>query len=332
VTVLWNSEAFAAGERHDALRETIRERVVRVELDLPRAPERVQARVALSGIGRVQLCSVDAMPTTVTRTLRHAQMDDDEPALFLTLQMTGTSAMVQHGRHATLHAGQFAVYATNSPYTLLFEKGVHSHFFRFPLRDLALPQMLIDDMSARSMGSDGDVVGALASEYLSRLVADPQLRQGTAGERLASPTIELVRAALTRSARDSTIARDAAESSLTVRLLEYMRAHLGDAALSAATIAAAHYISVRHLYTVLSRAGISLGDWIRAERLERCRSDLARQGLRHKTIAAVAADWGFADATHFARVFREAYGFSPREWRVLKLCQPTIDPSEGPLD
>lgn len=303
-----------------------------VELDLPRAPERVRARVALSGIGRVQLCSVDAMPTTVTRSSRHAKVDDNEPALFLTLQMTGTSAMVQHGRHATLHPGEFAVYATNTPYTLLFEQGVHSHFFRFPFRDLALPQALIDDVSSRSMGQDHDAVGALVSAYLSRLVANPQLRQGTAGERLAAPTIELVRAALTTSASDSTTARDAAASSLAVRLVEHMHAHLGDAALSAATIAAAHHISIRHLYTVLSRAGISLGDWIRAERLERCRSDLARPALRHQTTAAVAAEWGFADATHFARVFREAYDFSPSEWRLLKLSQPNIDPSERPLD
>jgi AraC-like DNA-binding protein len=39
------------------------------------------------------------------------------------------------------------------------------------------------------------------------------------------------------------------------------------------------------------------------------------------TIAAVARRWGFADATHFARRFRDAYGLSPREWRQLHLVR-----------
>jgi AraC-like DNA-binding protein len=83
-------------------------------------------------------------------------------------------------------------------------------------------------------------------------------------------------------------------------------------------IAAAHNISVRHLYAVLSKAGISLGDWIRAHRLEECRKDLARPGSRSITIASIARRWGFTDAAHFSRVFKEAYGLTPKEWRDLR--------------
>jgi AraC-like DNA-binding protein len=74
---------------------------------------------------------------------------------------------------------------------------------------------------------------------------------------------------------------------------------------------------VRHLYTILGRSGIVLGEWIRAQRLEGCRRDLARTGPTAQTIAFIAHRWGFGDATHFSRTFREAYGMSPREWRAL---------------
>lgn len=84
--------------------------------------------------------------------------------------------------------------------------------------------------------------------------------------------------------------------------------------LSAARIAAAHDISVRHLYAVLSRSGISLGDWIRARRLAECRRELAQPGGRLRTIAAIGRSCGFGDATHFSKVFKQAYGLSPRAW------------------
>lgn len=319
--MLWNSAAFSTDVRADALRETIREHVVNVELKLPPVAEQVRAQVSLFDVGRVRVCSVEAMPTTVTRTPRHGRADE-EPMLFLTLQVSGTSLMVQHDRYASLGPGQFAVYVTTTPYTLLFERGVHAHFFRFPLRDLALPDQVVEEASARPFGRDGNHVAALTSTYLSRLGTIPNAHDGEVRDGLAVPTIELVRAALTSAATNEGLAREAAAVSLDTRILEYVRTHLGDAALSPSTIAAAQHISVRQLYTVMSRAGISLADWIRTERLERCRRDLARPGLQHRTVAAVAAVWGFADATHFARVFRDAYGLSPREWRRLRLAAP----------
>ena len=65
-----------------------------------------------------------------------------------------------------------------------------------------------------------------------------------------------------------------------LRILEYARAHLPEPGLNAAQIAAAHHISVRHLYNILARGGISLGDWMRTRRLEGCRDELSRPQWR----------------------------------------------------
>ena len=94
-----------------------------------------------------------------------------------------------------------------------------------------------------------------------------------------------------------------------------MRAHLHESDLSAARIAAAHHVSVRHLYRLLAGCGIVLGDWVRQQRLEACRHALAEPGDT-STIGAVAHRWGFVDVTHFGRAFKTAYGMSPREWRT----------------
>ncbi|MDQ0579458.1 helix-turn-helix domain-containing protein [Streptomyces rishiriensis] len=99
------------------------------------------------------------------------------------------------------------------------------------------------------------------------------------------------------------------------RVLEYVEIHLTDPDLSPEVIARAHHISVRYLHKLFKDEGTTVGRWILRRRLEECRRDLMRYGRGGRTIAAVAARWGFPSATHFSRVFRSAYGMSPREWR-----------------
>ncbi|MGW0869164.1 helix-turn-helix transcriptional regulator [Streptomyces sp. NPDC002740] len=106
-----------------------------------------------------------------------------------------------------------------------------------------------------------------------------------------------------------------AHSPVLGRVLEYVELQLTDPDLSPEVIARAHHISVRYLHKLFKDEGTTVGRWILRRRLEECRRDLMRHGRGSRTIAAVAARWGFLSATHFSRVFRSAYGMSPREWR-----------------
>ncbi|OQR62875.1 AraC family transcriptional regulator [Streptomyces maremycinicus] len=106
-----------------------------------------------------------------------------------------------------------------------------------------------------------------------------------------------------------------ARSPVLGRVLEYVELHLTDPDLSPEVIARAHHISVRYLHKLFKDEDTTVGRWILRRRLEECRRDLLRHGRGGRTIAAVAARWGFLSATHFSRVFRSAYGMSPREWR-----------------
>jgi AraC-like DNA-binding protein len=87
--------------------------------------------------------------------------------------------------------------------------------------------------------------------------------------------------------------------------------------LSPGSIAASHHISLRLLHKLFEEQGTSVGRWIRERRLERCRRDLLDPALDDMPASAIAFTWGFADAAHFTRVFREAYGHPPGEYRRL---------------
>ncbi|WP_435971455.1 helix-turn-helix domain-containing protein [Streptomyces sp. Qhu_M48] len=323
-TTTWGTSALPLADRADALRQTIREQLVPVELVLPRRADDVFADVAITNLGSMQVSSVKANPARVHRTPRLADADDWEEVLFVSLQVSGESSVIQDGRHAVLRPGEIAVYDTRRPYTLLFDRGVDMHFFRIPLSDLALPDAAVGEVTARTLGAEGTVPG-LTAGYLAQLAAHPHLRTGPASEFLASPSTELVRAAIAAEADRPTLAAGPLHETLGVRILAYMRTHLADPGLSPASVARANHISVRYLYAILARGGVGFGEWVRTHRLEACRRELARRPPSTDTISTIARRWGFKSTSHFSRAFKNAFGVSPQAWRDAHV--PTVRPS-----
>ncbi|MEV7297822.1 helix-turn-helix domain-containing protein [Streptomyces clavifer] len=300
-------------DREEVVRNAVWESMVAVDIDHRPAAEDISVRIGLGTAGPIRICSARATAVTLRRTERLARRDE-EPAVTLGVQMTGSSVVVQNDRECLLNAGEFAVYESIAPYTHLFDKGVDYHFIRFPRAALALPDRLLRDIAAVPLGSDSPIA-RLAFPYFSQLAITDALHQGGHADAVVEPSVELLRAVLTSQHGNASLARAPLEATLSLRITQYLRKHLADPDLSAARIAAAHDISVRHLYAVLSRSGISLGDWIRTRRLAACRRELAGPNGRLRTIAAIGRSWGFMDATHFSKVFRQAYGISPRAWR-----------------
>ncbi|USQ85356.1 helix-turn-helix domain-containing protein [Streptomyces phaeoluteigriseus] len=300
-------------DREEVIRHAVWESVVAVDIDHRPAAEDISVRTGLGTVGPLRICSARATAVTIRRTERLARKDE-EPAVFLGLQVTGSSLVAQNGRECVLRPGEFAVYESIAPYTLLFDEGVDHHFLRFPRAALALPDRLLRDTTTVTLGSDNPVA-RLAFTYFSQLAVSDELHQGVHADAVVEPSVELLRAVLTSQHGRSSLAKGPLEATLGLRVTQYIREHLADPDLSAARIAAAQGISVRHLYAVLSRSGISLGDWIRTRRLAECRRELAGPNGRLRTVAAIGRSWGFADATHFSKVFKQAYGISPRAWR-----------------
>lgn len=96
---------------------------------------------------------------------------------------------------------------------------------------------------------------------------------------------------------------------------EYIEENLGDVDLGPDQIAAHVNISTRTLHRLFERDGHTVRSWIRARRLEQCRVELADGAWSDKPVSAVGAHWGLWDAAHFSRLFKAAYGLSPRAYR-----------------
>jgi AraC-like DNA-binding protein len=157
-------------------------------------------------------------------------------------------------------------------------------------------------------------VGRLFVDMLALLPArfgslSPEAR-GALGRHL----VEMIVLAVKEDARTLTSAATPVREAHLTRVESFVRRNLADPDLGPETVAAACGISVRYLHELLRDTNRTLGQWIREERLEACRTALADPSC-NRTVADVAYGWGFTDQAQFSRLFKAQFGATPREYR-----------------
>ena len=81
---------------------------------------------------------------------------------------------------------------------------------------------------------------------------------------------------------------------------------------SAAELAAIAGVHPTHLLRTFRRHhGTTIANYVRQRRVERARADVARG---ERPLSVIALDAGFADQSHFTRVFRHAFGETPGQY------------------
>ena len=231
----------------------------------------------------------------------------------LNLQLEGTGLLIQDNREALLRPCDLAIYDTNRPYTLAFEDEARIMVVMFPCDALSLPTDYVGQLAAVRMAG-GTGLSGIVGQFIRQLSANLEVLSGPSGSRLATNALDLVSTML-HAEMDIAPDRMKPQALLAVSVREYIEANLADPQLSPASIAAAHFISTRHLHNVFHESGTTVASWIRSQRLDGARRELRDPLHAGKSVGAVAARWGFLDAAHFSRIFRDALGVSPSDWR-----------------
>jgi AraC-like DNA-binding protein len=157
---------------------------------------------------------------------------------------------------------------------------------------------------------------ALLHGHMARLCEGAgQVELTDTGPLIGDATALLTRAAIASVGDTDTRGRDAVKGALYQQIIEYVIQNLRDAAMTPERIAAAHNISVRHLYRLWSSNEVGIAEWIVRERLAGAARDLRDPARNAVPVAAVARSWGFSDPAHFSHRFKHAYSMSPRSWR-----------------
>nr|WP_083523160.1 helix-turn-helix domain-containing protein [Pseudoclavibacter alba] len=275
-------------------------------------PASFRARVSHVNVHGVSFTDIRAGAHTVLRT-PELIAESSEHCVKISRQMEGRGIHRQHGRSVDLQPGDLVVYDTSQPYELSFTDDFRVLVMMVPHERLKVPPHAMNDITAvRLDGSSG--LGRVVSPFLATLGTSLDELRGPAGVYLVQSAVQLVDTLLANSFDLNRVAADP-HRALLESIRDDIDQRLGDTTLSPSTIAERAYISVRHLHALFHDRGETVAGYIRKRRLECAYLDLVNPEYAHRSVSAIGADWGLANAAHFSRLFKVRYGESPSEVR-----------------
>ena len=300
-------------DRLDVWRDLIREHFVALDIHAERR-DGFTGLVRTTDIGHLKVASVRSCTQGCSRTPGLARRDPDV-YLQVGLIARGDATVAQDGREAVLRPGDFAVYESDRPFHWALRGDWELLVLTWPRAAVALGGGASQQLTARAL-SGGTGLGAIVSRMLCDLVGNPPELSATGGVRLADEVAELVTTVAGEHLRPAAPSR--AHDDLLCRIDAYIREHLADPDLGPTRIAAAHFVSTRHLHRLFARRDDTVTQQIQRLRLERCRRELLDPHADIRSITDISRRWGFPDLATFSRTFRGAYGLSPSEWRTSR--------------
>ena len=278
----------------------------------------VHARMGVWDLGSATIFTTSASGIRLLRTARQAKQDA-MPVIALSVQQLADGRHEQLGRQLVVAPGELMAVDLSAPYDFSWSGDGAAGCIQIPIDQLGLSIDVIRRAAANLRRSP---LYRLVTDHVAHLAADAdRISTDPGAAALGAATIELARALLVSAGHSDLHSKAVLAETLLTRVRAYVRQHLTDPELRPATIAAAHNVSLRHLYKVCAQAGFSLEQWIISERLRGARAELLQADSRRPPIAVIARRWGFRDPTHFTRRCRAMYGLTPRELRHVAGAQ-----------
>jgi AraC-like DNA-binding protein len=294
--------------------------------------DRFWARMWADRLGSIGVYRIAAGPNTMQRTAKDIVAGDPE-CLHLQIALRGRLHGAQQHRATMIGPGDITSYDTSQPAIFRADAA-------FDLLVMRLPKSAL----GKHAGKVGDAgLPRLAARFCCEAatgLADGTIARDDIG--LAEHVVDLVRR-LYVDLDASRPPRPRSTAELLIHAQAHIDARLGDPDLNPEELARACFISTRYLHRVFETAGLSVCDFIRSARLDRCRRDLIDPAFADQPISVIATRWGLPSAPHFSRLFRKAYGCSPRQFRQRgmrtaeaeatgELSEPARPPASWPLD
>ncbi|MFE2296982.1 helix-turn-helix domain-containing protein [Streptomyces sp. NPDC059445] len=325
------SEDVPTEDRFDHWRELVHRTRSPHDLSSVHATD-FRAEYRLMEMGSVNVWPTAFLPARFRRSPRQVRQSDPE-TYHLTLLLEGRMGLEHAGRNTAFGPGDLHVVDSSRPYDLRSVEGGVSRAVGgvgvdFPKALLPVPPDRMRALLGVALsGREG--TGALLADFLVGLGREADTLRPSDAPRLGTVVLDLVSALCAQELdSEAALSPETRQQAMAERVRAFIRQNLHDPDLTPPTIAAAHHISVSYLHRIFRQGcqGDTVAAWIRRQRLEGARRDLAEPALRGTPIHAVAARWGLFRAPDFTRAFRAAYGLSPREYRLQTLSRHTWKP------
>jgi AraC-like DNA-binding protein len=289
---------------------------VRIDCVVPE-DQAIFGDVEFSRLGSLDFTHLRSNATLIRRTPERIRQDVEDCCLVMILR-EGRGTVCQDGRTAEMKPGDFVLSDCTRPYELMFDASGHEvYVLRMPRKLLASHVSNAEDLCATTVPGQG-AAGHLLVTMVESLWRDIAHLHPTSALGVSEAITSVIGAGL-RSLPDANQRKPSNLAAYHVaRVRAYVQQHLCDPELSIGSVAQAMKLSPDHLCRLFRSEPVPLSRLIWQQRLEACRRDLANPRQAGRSISEIAFSWGFNDAAHFSRCFREQHGVAPREWRAAQ--------------
>jgi len=284
----------------------------------PANASQFDAEVRCLQVGRLRMANAISRAATVSRSKAQAAKVE-EHRFFLHVQVGGQLLVRQEGHEALLEQGDLVLSDSTLPYSLSYDDSCSTLVLivaeNVLKQHLPTPEEMIGVKLSGEKGLSQTTSLMLRSVWEQAESLPPEL-----GSRIADSILDVFATACTET-RGMLVADAAIVGARRIQIKRYIEANLRDPDLSVRSVAAAFSISTRYLHILFANENETISSYVLRRRLEECGKQLADVLWQRRTITEIAFGWGFNNATHFARVFRNHYGTSPRDYRNCHVRQ-----------
>jgi AraC-like DNA-binding protein len=308
---LLTTRGIVAAERSRHWHEAIARTYFPLDLQF-RQPDRFRGELSIWQVGDVSLTRNTSDALLYRRLPRHFTEEREEQFL-VTVPARAQVRFFQCGVEVRCNPGGFILERSHEPYEFSHAEAADLWVLKVDAKALGgrirAPGRFCSMQFDASSGAGGLFVDMLQL-LPARFESMSEEVRCTVGRQLTELLVLALRADPRALTSGSTSVR---EAHLT-RIDTFVRRHLEDPELDPERIAAACGMSIRYLHELFRDTDLTVGQWIRRQRLEACRASLGDIASR-ESIATIAYRWGFAGQAQFSRAFKTQFGLSPKDFR-----------------
>lgn len=306
----WSTDDYAAPDRFEAWRQQLNAIYLDWTIEKP-GDAGYHAAVSTRSFDDFTLVNCHCEPFRASR--RAAQMAQDTREIIgIQLVISGRETLDIGGDEVSLSEGDILIWDNTRPISFAVQESLHKLSIIMPLSRfkhwLPTSWYTIDKKIAKESHS-----GRLLSAFMCHMPDHVFNRPNANGDALIEATMGLLVDALDPlrgGSEDQSL-----KSAQMLRIRRIIGEHLSDSGLTPHKIAALAKISVRYLHWLFESEGITVSQYIIAQRLQRCRRELSNPMMGNRTITDIAFSWGFQNSAHFSRRFKQEFGVSPYMFR-----------------
>ena len=310
----FNTESQPERFRQEWLREIIGREYANVEVKPPkhvRLFNDMQIYPLLEGLrfspirsNPIQLERLPTEPTSIA-----------QDNYFAVLLLSGSYKLEQGGRETFLHPGDMTIYDATEPHKITIPEPFSKLIISVPRAQLEKDLQNVDKLTATKLFSSNQATNHHA---LSQLCEGLHHMDRNTFQGYTQPVLEMVKESLIESGGLQREISTLKALSL-FRVKQYIQTHLDNEDLDAEEISQGVRLSIRYINELFQHQNTSVMRFLTEKRLERSQHYLANSFFSDLAITDIAFRCGFKNFSHFSRVFKERFHYSPREYRHMMM-------------